>query len=596
MNSIYGSTQFCGATGSFPIYNYIDETSNILSNYTLNTSNNLNQYIYNISNNLNQYIYNVSNEISPILFDLRDFQLSNPSAIMYRNSGHNNDTVIVESDSNAEILFKDYTLDCYSKIDVNGKLCVYHPLQALPAGYSEGWWDVEGRLSECLTLSEGVRFDLTNVQMDDLLQWSAISAVETTANTALSTAIGAVASIGVTDGVVAGIIAVIPSLINSNVLTDVNSFYISSNLLNKQNYINSNSIEDDLSFYISSNLLNKQNYINSNSIEDNLSFFISSNLLNIQNYINSNSIEDDLSFYISSNLLNKQNYINSNSIEDNLSFFISSNLLNIQNYINSNSISDNLSFYISSNILSKQKYINSNSITDNLGFYISSNLLNKQNYINSNSITDNLSFYISSNILNKQNYINSNSIADDLSFYMSSNLLNKQNYINSNSVQDLLEFFTPTTTLTTILKGYERINYIFISYASYRTDPTTSPPTFFYDLDITKYVKASLFENTYTTRIFRITTYMDVSWSNTSEFNSYIGGYCYPESITIYMSNSPLNGLGSPIANWCNGLIIGKLNSGNMGYWSIIPNNNSYIRFFSKLGYNTYLIIESLLI
>ena len=537
MNSIYGSTQFCGATGSFPIYNYIDETSNILSNYTLNTS-----------NNLNQYIYNVSNEISPILFDLRDFQLSNPSAIMYRNSGHNNDTVIVESDSNAEILFKDYTLDCYSKIDVNGKLCVYHPLQALPAGYSEGWWDVEGRLSECLTLSEGVRFDLTNVQMDDLLQWSAISAVETTANTALSTAIGAVASIGVTDGVVAGIIAVIPSLINSNVLTDVNSFYISSNLLNKQNYINSNSIEDDLSFYISSNLLNKQNYINSNSIEDNLSFFISSNLLNIQNYINSNSI------------------------------------------------SDNLSFYISSNILSKQKYINSNSITDNLGFYISSNLLNKQNYINSNSITDNLSFYISSNILNKQNYINSNSITDNLSFYISSNLLNKQNYINSNSVQDLLEFFTPTTTLTTILKGYERINYIFISYASYRTDPTTSPPTFFYDLDITKYVKASLFENTYTTRIFRITTYMDVSWSNTSEFNSYIGGYCYPESITIYMSNSPLNGLGSPIANWCNGLIIGKLNSGNMGYWSIIPNNNSYIRFFSKLGYNTYLIIESLLI
>ena len=548
MNSIYGSTQFCGATGSFPIYNYIDETSNILSNYTLNTSNNLNQYIYNISNNLNQYIYNVSNEISPILFDLRDFQLSNPSAIMYRNSGHNNDTVIVESDSNAEILFKDYTLDCYSKIDVNGKLCVYHPLQALPAGYSEGWWDVEGRLSECLTLSEGVRFDLTNVQMDDLLQWSAISAVETTANTALSTAIGAVASIGVTDGVVAGIIAVIPSLINSNVLTDVNSFYISSNILSKQNYINSNSIEDITSFFISSNLLNKQNYINSNSIEDNLSFFISSNLLNIQNYINSNSI------------------------------------------------SDNLSFYISSNILSKQKYINSNSITDNLGFYISSNLLNKQNYINSNSITDNLSFYISSNILNKQNYINSNSITDNLSFYISSNLLNKQNYINSNSVQDLLEFFTPTTTLTTILKGYERINYIFISYASYRTDPTTSPPTFFYDLDISKYVKPSLFENTYTTRIFRITTYMDVSWSNTSEFNSYIGGYCYPESITIYMSDSPLTGIGSPVPNFCNGLIIGKLNSGNMGYWSIIPNNNSYIRFFSKLGYNTYLIIESLLI
>jgi hypothetical protein len=179
---------------------------------------------------------------------------------------------------------------------------------------------------------------------------------------------------------------------------------------------------------------------------------------------------------------------------------------------------------------------------------------------------------------------------------MSSNLLNKQNYINSNSVEDILQFFTPTTTLTTILKGYERINYVFISYASFNTDPASSPPTFWYDLDITKYVKPSLFENTYTTRIFRITTYMDVSFSNTYDFNSYIGSYCYPETVTIYMSDSPLNGLGAAVPNFCNGLILGRLRNTNMGYWNIIPTNNNYIRLFSKLGYNTYVIIESLLI
>jgi hypothetical protein len=203
---------------------------------------------------------------------------------------------------------------------------------------------------------------------------------------------------------------------------------------------------------------------------------------------------------------------------------------------------------------------------------------------------------MSSNLLNKQNYINSNSVIDDLSFYMSSNLLNKQNYINSNSITDILGMYPTSTSLLSILTGYERINSVFISFASYRTDPTNSPPTFFYDLDITKYVKPSLFENTYTTRIFRITTYMDVSWSNNSQFNISLGGVAYPETLTIYMSDSPLNGLGAPLSNWCNGLIIGKLNNTNMGYWNIIPTNNNYIRFLSKLGYNTYVIIESLLI
>ena len=99
MNTIYPSTSWIGATGNYPIYDYIDNTSNVLqynsSNFTTNTS-----------NNLNSYIYNVSNEISPVLFDLRDFQRNNQKKIMYKDDENNNNTVIKETDSNAEILFK----------------------------------------------------------------------------------------------------------------------------------------------------------------------------------------------------------------------------------------------------------------------------------------------------------------------------------------------------------------------------------------------------------------------------------------------------------------------------------------------------------
>ena len=157
-----------------------------------------------------------------------------------------------------------------------------------------------------------------------------------------------------------------------------------------------------------------------------LSFYISSNILQIQNYINSNSIQDNLSFYLSSNILSKQNYINSNSFQDNLSFYISCNLLNKQNFINSNLFQDNLSFYISSNILNKQNHINSNSFQDNLSFYISSNILNKQNYINSNSLQDDLSFYMSSNITNivLKPYISSN-VLQNLILYSEPNVQKK---------------------------------------------------------------------------------------------------------------------------------------------------------------------------
>ena len=171
MNSIHPSTNYIGAVGSFPIYDFIDNTSNVLSNYTRITS-----------NNLNDYIYNLSNEISPVLFDLRDFQHSRSDKIIYKDYDNNNNVVIVETDSNAEILFKNFNGDVKTKIDKNGTLYVYHPLEILPAGYSAGWWSVENRIAEAITLTQGLRFDVTNLQADALLIWSAVGTAQTTAD------------------------------------------------------------------------------------------------------------------------------------------------------------------------------------------------------------------------------------------------------------------------------------------------------------------------------------------------------------------------------------------------------------------------------
>ena len=58
------------------------------------------------------------------------------------------------------------------------------------------------------------------------------------------------------------------TIINSNILNELLSFYISSNVLSEQNYINSNSINDIIYLYLSSNTLNLEGYINSNSLSN----------------------------------------------------------------------------------------------------------------------------------------------------------------------------------------------------------------------------------------------------------------------------------------------------------------------------------------
>ena len=624
MNGYYLPTQYIGALGTFPIYDVIDNTSNILNNYTTTTS-----------NNLNQYITNVSNEISPVLFDLQDFQLSNPYAIMYRNSGHNNDTVIVERDSNSEILFKNHTLDCYSKIDVNAKLCVYHPLQALPAGYSAGWWDVEGRLTEAITLSQGLRFDVTNIQMDDLLQWTAIGTAQTTANSALALAGTANGVAGTALAATVVINGIIPTLFSSNSLNDINSFYMSSNLLNKQNYINSNSIIDDLSFYMSSNLLNKQNYINSNSIIDDLSFYISSNILNKQNYINSNSITDILSPYIS----NKGGGVIGGKFEfvdGKITIGLPKDATTITNGVDTYTLNPNSQLDVISNAY----------FAGNVGFGVTnpSYKLHFGNPFNgpTNSYQlsiDNDNFprtgYRIANIYNGQQnsalkFINdiNNAGGSSCTFWTRNPVDNTYNTRLTINSAGTATFEQEVISVKSFTCG---ANYFFngnlngkVEYSNIKNNPIPTlrfkiesyrflydayTQCYYYDFFLNKYI----FDNTINvgtvaypiwalSRVFKIVSMNCFDFVHLDSINKTGNSpISFSEEITVYQTNidpsiNITDAGASPVASQAfnNYVIVGKKNNTNIGYWNFWTTNYGYMRYMSKQPLDLYFTITQI--
>ena len=73
---------------------------------------------------------------------------------------------------------------------------------------------------------------------------------------------------------------------------------------------------------------------------------------------------------------------------------------------------------------------------------------------------------------------------------------------------------------------------------------------------------------------------------------------CFPETLTIYMSNDKIvNSIHTAAENYCNGIIYGKQNNNiNGGYWGIVPDNFNYIRLISGVGFDTTVIIQPLLL
>ena len=581
MNSIHPSTNFIGATGNFPIYDFIDNTSNILSNYTRITS-----------NNLHDYIYNLSNEISPVLFDLRDFQHSRNDKIMYKDYDNNNNVVIVETDSNAEILFKNFNGDVKTKIDKNGDIYVYHPLEILPAGYSSGWWGVENRIAEAITLTQGLRFDVTNLQADALLIWSAVGTAQTTAdlgvanaltaqgtaNTALFnagvaqlTANTALANAGIADGVATGALG-LATTAQATATEAVAATLVINGIL--PNLISSNTLTNVLSPYIS----NK-----------------------------GGAIGGKLQF-----------------IGGKITIGVPQDATTITNGVDTYTLNPN----------SKLDVISNAYFAGNVGFGVTNpsyrlhfgNPFNGPNGYQLSIDNDNYprTGYRIANIYNGQeisalkfiNDINNNG-GSACTFWTrnpTTHLYDPRLTIDATGEATFTENvkaknFIGNIEFSTLKNNPVKVKRIFLDRTNFIYNSTKKLYT--YDLDLTlhlDYMTIVINEFIPTPakfRVFKIITLMSFDFGHLNEMNASDAwrDICYPEEYTIYMNNlqRPSGDFGgynywqwTPTYgdDYCSSLIIGKQNPNTVnGYWNTVPTNFNKLRFTSKGDQNLYVVI-----
>ena len=169
------TSSWVGSLGEYSIYEYLNQISSNTSNYTTNTSNILESHIQ-------SQIYNTSNILQT--------QITNTSNLIYKDAHSNTIVRISATNKNGnifgspvEMLFHTVDGNCNTKINEDGELMVYHPVAPLPAGFSPGWWGVENRIANVIIDTQGLRFDVTNLQ----------AATATTAITNTSTASAAVA-------------------------------------------------------------------------------------------------------------------------------------------------------------------------------------------------------------------------------------------------------------------------------------------------------------------------------------------------------------------------------------------------------------------
>ncbi len=69
---------------------------------------------------------------------------------------------------------------------------------------------------------------------------------------------------------------------------------------------------------------------------------------------------------------------------------------------------------------------------------------------------------------------------------------------------------------------------------------------------------------------------------------------CFPETLTIYMSNDKLvNSQHIAAKNYCNGVVYGMQNMNiNGGYWNIVTENFDYIRFITGVGFTAHIMLQ----
>ena len=91
------------------------------------------------------------------------------------------------------------------------------------------------------------------------------------------------------------------------------------------------------------------------------------------------------------------------------------------------------------------------------------------------------------------------------------------------------------------------------------------------------------------------TNFQDLEKTNLNNLTG--NAICFPETLTIYMSNDKLvNSQHIAAENYCNGVVYGRQNMNiNGGYWNIVTENFDYIRLITGVGFTTHIMLQPIL-
>ena len=430
MNGNPYTTPYIGSTGTYPINELIKTNSNLNYLYTSNSSNNNYKYSYNSTSNLSYQLYNLN-------------QYINPYPIIYKDTSNSTVLKITGYDTTSEIKFDTMAGNqVITKIDKDGKLMIYHPVDPTLPNRSAGWWYIHDELAQRERDTIGLRIDMTEQQFASGANSTAIGTHTGQINT-LTLGLN-----GLTATTIPTITANVTALqtskqdkittiapLNLNTTTNnlslnynTNDFVINSTTSNLELnyntlsniYVNSNvlrSTSNQLYNYTSNSSNSCILYTNSSS---NSCFMNCSNLI----YITSNNLYNNVGN------VNLTNYYTKTQIDTNINTAYS----NASNYtfnssnscISYTNLSSNSCFMNCSNLT----YITSNSLYNNIG-NINTSLANY--YTKTQTDTN-----INTAYLNASNYTSntSNSLFNDISLLK----------VNRPKISNIT--FTTTTAIT----------------------------------------------------------------------------------------------------------------------------------------------------
>ena len=532
------TSSWVGSLGEYSIYEYLNQISSNTSNYTTNTSNILESHIQSQIYNTSNYIFNTSNILQT--------QITNTSNLIHKDA-HSN-TVIRISATNenggifgspVEMLFHTVDGDCNTKINEDGELMVYHPIAPLPAGFSPGWWGVENRIANVIIDTQGLRFDVTNLQ----------AATATTAITNSSAATAAVAGAAAGAATATATTAAVGATIAGGDYGTVALGVAGGALFSVLGYLSYQG-------RIKSNLEEAGFTDEAAQVEDNMNtanVLITENIKNIalaKGFINSNITTQQL--------IPSLRTSNLNLISGDIS---SVNFINASN-ANFSNLNVNSNLIIGSNL----------TIAGDISYV---NFINASN-ANFSNLNINSNLTIGSNLTIAGNIFNANSIIGTTASF---NTVVLNNYVSA-SGSIILKL--PSTNFV-----YDSLNNFYV-----------------YDLNIQPYIPFKLIQQNPTlfikTRIFQITSIMSTNFQDLEKtnLNNLTGNaICFPETLTIYMSNDKLvNSQHIAAENYCNGAVYGRQNMNiNGGYWNIVTENFDYIRLITGVGFTTHIMLQPIL-